>query len=57
MMDIPVLLCQLCYQVLPIRGFNPVREFFNKKILDFLAYNTANPLGFGAVETDPDRFI
>jgi hypothetical protein len=57
MMDIPVLLCQLCYQVLPIRGFNPVREFFNKKILDFLAYNTANPRGFGAVETDPDRFI
>src|SRR5659263_564423 len=57
MMDIPVRFCEFCYQVLSIRAFNPVREFFNTEILDFLTYNADDPWGFGAVKTYADSNI
>lgn len=57
MVDIPVRFCELCYQVLTVCAFNPVREFFNKEILDFLAYNAADARGFSAVKAYADSNI
>ena len=57
MMDIPVRLCELCYQVLSVRCLNPVCQFLYLEIFYFLPYDSPDARSSGIIKADADSNI